>query len=488
MLALCAVARAAPHSSLMLPKLPAQPPPRISDGPFLGSGTVVEYDLPAGWNVISFPLARFEGAEGFPRAIMRWTSKGYVTVDPIRAPRTVDTSYAYLTWVDAPTSVRVRGAVAPLPATIALHAGWNVIGCPSGSPIPVRQITLTREGGVTRPMADVASASATPASAWVCRRAHISPVGRNQWIDLRDPQARLMPGEDTWVFAFTPCTLNWNQAERAMRPRITTVSPQRAYASATVDIRGTGFGSRGDGMVTLSGLELEAADVISWSDTDVRVKLPAHARSGPLLVLVNRFPSNSVALDIAPSDFGGTLEGRVESAGGRPIAMAEIMLDNGQSTRSQPDGSFRIEDVPAGSYGAFIRREGYAAGKGTVRVEAGATRRLLVSLTPRGGTPEPSAAELTGTLWVEAYRYVRGEVTWFVRRIEVWEYGDHRKTWATPSWSTEAQSRSLQCTRAALERSYAIRVVWQNAAGSETSTQVYRKLTGSSQTFRIYAP
>jgi hypothetical protein len=340
-------------------------------------------------------------------------------------------------------------------------------------------VTLTRAGGVTRTVAEAASPAAVPSQAWVLSRAHVSPKDREAWIDLRTSGAQLTPGEDTWVFAWTSLQLNWNGRPLVSRPMVTEASA----ANGVVEIRGSGFGPRGDGIVTLNGLEMEADDIVSWADDRVRMRLPALAHSGPLVVLVDRFPSNAVHLKVPIAKSGGVLKGRVETSAGRPLASAQVMLDNGQCAMSAADGSFRIDHVPPGTYGAFISRLGYNEGRGQVTISGGKSRHLLVSLSPSGQRPAASA-DARGTLWVEAYK----SSDWRVYKIEVWEYGDHGQRWTAGSWDTSALSRSLQCSGAHLDRSYTIRVTWRDPKGYDQTSQIYRKLTGKSQTVNVYKP
>ena len=73
-------------------------------------------------------------------------------------------------------------------------------------------------------------------------------------------------------------------------PQITSVSPSRVRYNQVVTIRGTAFGAnRGTSKVTFyGGTEPSSFQYVSWSDTQIQVRVPTGARTGNLQVVTTR--------------------------------------------------------------------------------------------------------------------------------------------------------------------------------------------------------
>ena len=78
--------------------------------------------------------------------------------------------------------------------------------------------------------------------------------------------------------------------DRSTLPRITSISPSRVQYNQTVTIRGTAFGAnRGTSRVIFhGGKEPSSAQYVSWSNTQIRVRVPAGARTGNVQVVTTR--------------------------------------------------------------------------------------------------------------------------------------------------------------------------------------------------------
>jgi hypothetical protein len=100
-------------------------------------------------------------------------------------------------------------------------------------------------------------------------------------LDLEGENAGLW---DVWVQ--NPDTLQAFLMEgfsiTAPTPAITVVSPNRAYANERVTITGTELGSGAGSTVAIGGVNV--SEVISWSDTEVVVRVPEGAVSGNVAV------------------------------------------------------------------------------------------------------------------------------------------------------------------------------------------------------------
>lgn len=85
-------------------------------------------------------------------------------------------------------------------------------------------------------------------------------------------------------------------------PEITSISPDRGCAGRTVTITGKNFGeAQGESRVTFAPCgdhPRVEAEVLSWSDTVIEVKVPCGACSGDVVVTVNGLDSNGVAFTV----------------------------------------------------------------------------------------------------------------------------------------------------------------------------------------------
>ena len=80
------------------------------------------------------------------------------------------------------------------------------------------------------------------------------------------------------------------EVEKVVEPRITSAYPSRVRYNQTLTLRGTNFGAtRGTGKVVFyGGTEPSSFQYLSWSDTQIRVRVPTGARTGNLRVVTAR--------------------------------------------------------------------------------------------------------------------------------------------------------------------------------------------------------
>lgn len=86
---------------------------------------------------------------------------------------------------------------------------------------------------------------------------------------------------------------------------------------------------------------------------------------------------------LAGAQTGASLAGTVTRAGsGEPMAGAAVVIEElRREARTQPDGSYRFENVPPGLYHVTVRADGYSSRRAEVRVAAeGVTLNLEVEL------------------------------------------------------------------------------------------------------------
>ncbi len=90
----------------------------------------------------------------------------------------------------------------------------------------------------------------------------------------------------------------------------------------------------------------------------------------------------------------GVIEGVVTDADHRPVADVEVALYQGDTrvaeTRSDAEGRFRLEDIPAGTYALHVADRGAVD---TVTVSGGDTTEVLLILEPRAEVAPPSPPE-----------------------------------------------------------------------------------------------
>lgn len=80
-------------------------------------------------------------------------------------------------------------------------------------------------------------------------------------------------------------------------PVINSIAPSTAKVGAEITITGNYFGdTQGVGYVDFNGIQ--ASDYTSWSNTSIKVKVPANVNSGPLKVVVGSMQSNSVSFTL----------------------------------------------------------------------------------------------------------------------------------------------------------------------------------------------
>ncbi len=93
------------------------------------------------------------------------------------------------------------------------------------------------------------------------------------------------------------------------KPNILSFTPQRTWAGEELAISGTSFGAEmGSSAVTFAGpVDAGLGDIVSWSDTEIVLRVPAGARQGDVVVTVNDVTSGGAFLLVvlAPPELYG---------------------------------------------------------------------------------------------------------------------------------------------------------------------------------------
>jgi len=91
---------------------------------------------------------------------------------------------------------------------------------------------------------------------------------------------------------------------RVSGPRLDSLTPNKGIPNNTVTITGAGFGTTSDTMVFFNGTL--ATTVLSMTQTQIQVRVPAGATDGPVTVEVNDIASNPLPFDVCFLTAGGS--------------------------------------------------------------------------------------------------------------------------------------------------------------------------------------
>ena len=481
-----------PLSPAVAPGPPAAPPPMTRQtreaSPEEVLGRQVNYNLPAGWSLISFPLESVTSAFGFTYQLCTYEGTGYVYVDPVNNPGFLDTTRAYWAYADQPIAVSVQGPDNTGSVTTAhLQAGWNLLGCPSVNNLATRSMTVTRQAGSTRVLEEAATDDLTAGAAWIYRYLYFRQGDNYALQDLMGPAVVLQPQVGCWIFAWTEAELNMNVVPPNPLPNITSLSTTVLTAGNAIEVVGTGLGDAATGVVSVRGVAIPNDNILSWAPNRIRFTVPAGLSAGNLVVMVNRYPSNRMPVTVGNAGYGstGSLTGLVRNTSGVPLSGAQVMIDSGHNAVSDANGEFRIDGIPAGDHLVYVTLIGHQTAVGQVTIMAGTTRSVLVELAPSAGGGG-DGGEATGKLIVRGYPYY-GDTRYWVSRIEIFEQGNYSERWSN-SWYSDTGNAYNQLTAggAILGRTYNIKVTWRNEAGQEHSNTWSRKRERDGQTESFY--
>lgn len=187
----------------------------------------------------------------------------------------------------------------------------------------------------------------------------------------------------------------------------------------------------------------------------------------------------------------GAIEGRVQTADRQPVANATVKLETGQSSVTNAEGSFRLDAVAPGRHTARIEARGFKPATGTVTVQSGQTRTLLVETRALGaaGSSAKTKPVRRGTLAIHAYTKAYSGKRAYVSKIEVWEQGNRNHIWTQTWWSDSGETyRYLSCPGAIVGKTYKIAIQWKTKSGGTRYGTWIKQLWSSSQTESFYRP
>ncbi|MBM3462212.1 MAG: hypothetical protein FJX76_08940 [Armatimonadetes bacterium] len=484
------------------PNPPAEPPPPLS-GETRGEAApdkkdvVLTYPLAAGWSAISFPLTRVDGTSGFTRMLYQFRSGLYYPIDPLGDVSHLDTRMGYLAYCDAPATIRVWGSLVRVPGrSLALHGGWNLLGCPLPQPLPLSRVSAVR-GGAIHPFVRAAGPDG-----WISPNAFRG----NQPFNLLTPSATVQPRSTTWVFAMQPVRLKVVGGTPAPLPAVASLTPTSLSPGQVVEIKGRQFGTRVGG-VTINGAQIPGKNILLWSDKRIQVRVPTTATSGNVVVWAAGMASNATPLLLVAAAPGALL-GIVHDEAGNPLQAATVQLDSGQQANSKSDGSFSIAGVSPGDHVLYATSLGYKEAIGKVSIPAGGSYSAKIGLSaldlttsarPSGGAgqaaprnaPPPPPQNPRGTFRIVADAYDDGYHRWWVYKIEAWVWGGYgSKHWNNYWYSDLGDSYyELDCDDAPVGQTIVCKITWRSKDGGDQKTNTwYKKMYTSDQTETFDSP
>lgn len=212
----------------------------------------------------------------------------------------------------------------------------------------------------------------------LARGVELSPDGRRAYTVSFDYPAYEL---DTWE----------------LQPRIETTTPAAVVADVPAAVGVPGGGLGGVSQATVAGVEVEILDgaTTSW----VPLWLPRGVDAGEQeLQLHTPFGTASATLAVQ-ENVGATLVGQVV-VGGAGAEDRQVVITGGdlvspRATTTAPDGEYRFDGLPQGTYDLSVRHRGADAAEQRllgVELVANRTRRIDVDLTPPAAEPGAEVA------------------------------------------------------------------------------------------------
>lgn len=457
-----------------VPQPPLQPPPPLTLSAEEPPPWAVRVQLDSGWTALSFAVADLSGLQGLEYSLYRQTPEGCVAVGELKG---LDTSLGYWAYSPRPAQMVYWGDRLARSGSTSLFPGWNLLGCPSPEPLELAQLSLTpTDLGPVRTLGQAVGDIHEP---WLA-----SPAYRVKGAFGLDPvdlagAGNLQPGQAVWVYCYQALELRW-QAQSAS-PQVKSFGDESTRPGETIILRGSQL-DQVDGL-TLKGLPIPAADILSKGGEQLTVRVPDWATSGQLIPYQGTRPLEPINLKIDAPDFlnMGLLMGQVEDPDGQPLAGARVEVGAREAVTG-PDGRFYLPHLPSGPYVVKVERDGYRPGTGQVEISPGKLSRLLTTLNWVQPPPDRKAR-----LFLTVYPFrLEGRLFW-VRRVRVWEVGNYHRRW-TENFYLDAPSRLIDWGDARLGSRVRVEITWVDGRGSERFEAWDRRIWKDWQHEYFYSP
>lgn len=115
-------------------------------------------------------------------------------------------------------------------------------------------------------------------------------------------------------------------------PRISSVSPQSVKYGETLTIRGQGFGTPRGRVAFKGGTQPNTADYVSWTDTEIRVRIPIGARKGDVQLFTSQGGTTTATVNVTSPWIGSVAPATVRTT--QRISIAGENFGRSASTSS----------------------------------------------------------------------------------------------------------------------------------------------------------
>ena len=184
------------------------------------------------------------------------------------------------------------------------------------------------------------------------------------------------------TFGYGKLVLPVMQVSRITSPQITSISPSRVRYNQVVTIRGTAFGAnRGTSRVIFhGGKSPSSSQYVSWSNTQIQVRVPSGARTGNVQVVTTN-GSDTARLTVTSPWISGVSPGTARSN-----SVVTVSGENFGSSRGS--SSVRIGSVAITSFSSWTSRSirfrvprNTPPGNLTVRTAEGTSNSIRLNVT-----------------------------------------------------------------------------------------------------------
>ncbi len=99
------------------------------------------------------------------------------------------------------------------------------------------------------------------------------------------------------------CSDKSNPVDNTKTPLIISLNPTSGYVGSAVQISGKNFGNtKGSNSISFNGISLVGSDYLSWSDTEIKCKVPVGASSGKVIVTISNTNTNGIDFTVLNLD------------------------------------------------------------------------------------------------------------------------------------------------------------------------------------------
>lgn len=99
------------------------------------------------------------------------------------------------------------------------------------------------------------------------------------------------------------CADKNNPVDNTKTPQITSINPTSGYVGSAVLISGKYFGNtQGTSTISFNGISLVGSDYLSWSDSEIKCKVPVGATTGKVIITISNSNTNGIDFTVLNLD------------------------------------------------------------------------------------------------------------------------------------------------------------------------------------------